>query len=70
MAYETWPAHHIIPIISSRRGIVSVSTGGVGSGGTNEVTILIVIIVVFSISTTDVVAARIIIIVDFGFLIG
>ena len=62
--------HHIILVISSRRGIISVAIGGRGSGGTNEVTILIVIIVVFRISTRFVVAVGIIITVDFGFLIG
>ena len=70
MAYKTWPAHHIILVISPRRrGVISVSIGGRESGGTNEVTIQIVIIVVFRISTTIVVAKGIIISVDFGFFI-
>ena len=68
MADKTRP--DIILIFSFRRGIISVAIGGSGSRGTYEVTILIVIIVVFRISTTVVVAVGIIIIVDFGFLIG
>ena len=61
--------HHIILVISSRRGIISVAIGGNGSRGTNKVTILVVIIVVFRISTIDAVVARIIICVFFGFLL-
>ena len=62
--------HHIVLVISSRRGIISVAIGGSGSRGTYEVTILIVIIVVFRISTTVVVVAvGIIIDVIFGFFV-
>ena len=59
--------HHIILVISSRRGIISVAIGGRGIRGTNKVTIHNVIIVVFRISTTVVVVAvGIIIDVIFG----
>ena len=69
MADKFW-THHIILVISSRRGIISVAIRGSGSRGTNEVTIIIVIIVFFKISTTVVVVAvGIIIDVIFGFLL-
>ena len=62
---------HIILIISSRRGIISVAIGERGSRGTNVVTICIVIIVVFRISTrvVVVVAVGIIVNVIFGIVI-
>ena len=75
MADKFW-THHIILVISSRRGIISVAIRGRGSRGTNGVTILIVIVVVVRISTTIVVvvafvAVGIIIGVFFGsFVIG
>ena len=68
MADKFW-THHIILVISSRRGIISVAIGGRGIGGTDFVTILIVIIVVFRISTKVVVAVGIIIDVIFGTVI-
>ena len=61
--------HHIILIVSSRRGVFRVAIGGSGSGDTNGVTIHIVIIVVFRISTEIVVAKGIIISVNFGFFV-
>ena len=66
---KTWSMHHIILVISSRRGIISITIGEKGSGGTNEVTILIFLIVIFRISTKVVVAAGIIINVIFGIVI-
>ena len=67
---DKFRTHHIIRIISSRRGIIGVAIGGRGSRGTNEVTIRIFIIVVFRISTTVVVVAvGIIIDVIFGFFV-
>jgi len=54
---DKFQTHHIILVISSRRGVISIAIGGSGSRGTNEVTILIVIIVVFRISTAVVVVA-------------
>ena len=62
--------HHIIYIISFRRCKISAAIKGSVVAGTNKFTILIAIIVVFRISTTVVAAVGIIIIVDFGFLIG
>ena len=60
-----------IILVISRRGIISVSIGKRGSGGSNEVTVRIVIIVVFRISTRVVVAAvGIIISVIFRIFIG
>ena len=67
---DKFRTHHIILVISSSRGIISVAIGGSGSRGTYEVTIRIVIIVVFRISTTVVVVAfGIIIDVIFGFFV-
>ena len=66
---KTWLSHHIVLVISSRRGIISVAIRGRGSGGTNKVTILIVIIVVFRISTKVVIAVGIIIDVIFRIVI-
>ena len=64
---DKFRTHHIIRIISSRRGIIGVAIGGRGIRGTNKVTIHNVIIVVFRISTTVVVVAvGIIIDVIFG----
>ena len=69
---DKFRTHHIIRIISSRRGIIGVAIGGRGSRGTNKVTIHNIIIIVFRISTTVVVvvvAVGIIIGVIFGFFI-
>ena len=67
---DKFRTHHIILVISSRRGIISVAIGGRGSRGTDEVAILIVIVVVFRISTrVIVVAVGIIIVVVFGFFV-
>ena len=66
---DKFRTHHIILVISSRRGIISVAIGGSGSEGTDFVTIHIVIIVVFRISTTVVVTKGNIISVDFGFFV-
>jgi len=68
MADKTRQTYHIILVISSRRGIISVPIRGNGGGGTNYVTILIVIIVVFRNITIVVVAAGIIIGVFWDFL--
>ena len=67
---KTWSVHHIILVISSRRGIISVAIGGSRREDTNEITIHIVIIVVFRISTrVVVVTVGIIIGVIFGIFI-
>ena len=66
---DKFRTYHIILVISSRRGIISVAIGGRGSRGTNEIAIRIVIIVVFRISTTIVVAVGIIIDIIFGTVI-
>ena len=66
---DKFRTHHIILVISSRRGIISVAIEGRGNRGTDEVTILIVIVVVFKISTRVVVAVGIIIDVIFGFFV-
>ena len=67
---DKFRTHHIILVISSRRGIISVAIGGRGNRGTDEVTILIVIVVVFRISTRIIVVpVGIIIVVVFEFFV-
>ena len=68
---DKFRTHHIILVISSRRGIISVAIGGSGSRGTDFVAIHIVIIVVFRSSTRVVmiVTVGIIIVVVFGFVV-